>query len=88
MKRETKRGILKVADFALSLGIVAGGCIGFGFEATAIHALIIITLFLFGLNFILLGIIGKYLGTINIEVRKRPTYIIKEKLGFDNETIL
>ena len=81
-------GCLSILASFIYLIILLIQILGFGFEATAIHALIIITLFLFGLNFILLGIIGKYLGTINIEVRKRPTYIIKEKLGFDNETIL
>ena len=81
-------GFLSILASFIYLIILLIQILGFGFEATAIHALIIITLFLFGLNFILLGIIGKYLGTINIEVRKRPTYIIKEKLGFDNETIL
>lgn len=60
----------------------------FNLEMNATYALIILVLFLFGIQFILLGIIGKYLGTINYEVRKRPTYIIKEKIGFDNETIL
>lgn len=81
-------GCLSILASFIYLIILLIQILDFGFEATAIHALIIITLFLFGLNFILLGIIGKYLGTINIEVRKRPTYIIKEKLGFDNETIL
>ncbi len=81
-------GLLSLLTSFIYLIILLIQIIGFAFEMTAVHALIILILFLFGIQFILLGIIGKYLGTINFEVRKRPTYIVKEKLGFDNETIL
>ena len=81
-------GIISLIASLIYFIVLLVQIISFGFEFTATHALIILVLFLFGIQFILLGIIGKYLGTINFEVRKRPTYIIKEKLGFDNETIL
>ncbi len=56
------------------------------FELT--HILIILVLLLFGLQFIIMGIIGAYIANINTEVRSRPVYIIKEKLGFDDNGIL
>ncbi len=81
-------GILSVISSFIYLITIIVLMLCSGFEMTAVHALIILILFLFGILFILLGIIGKYLGTINYEVRKRPLYIVREKLGFDNETIL
>ena len=38
--------------------------------------------FLFGMLFILLGIIGEYIGRILEEVRRRPRYLIHERVGF------
>ncbi len=40
---------------------------------------IVLTLFLFGLNFAFLGILGEYIGKIFIEVKGRPKFIIGEK---------
>jgi dolichol-phosphate mannosyltransferase len=37
--------------------------------------------FLFGVLFILLGIVGEYIGRILIEVRQRPRYLIAEQIG-------
>ena len=37
--------------------------------------------FLFGVLFILLGIVGEYIGRILVEVRQRPRYLIAEAVG-------
>jgi dolichol-phosphate mannosyltransferase len=36
---------------------------------------------LFGVLFIMLGIVGEYVGRILIEVRRRPRFIVREELG-------
>jgi len=46
-------------------------------------SLILIILFLFGMLFFMLGIIGIYIARIYDEVKKRPNFIIREKIGLD-----
>ena len=37
-----------------------------------------------GIILLVLGIIGEYVGRIYGEIKQRPLYIIREKMGFDN----
>lgn len=46
----------------------------------AIVSVIILTMG--GLHLICLGIIGEYLGRTHIEVKRRPLYLVRERLGF------
>src|SRR5690606_2860709 len=39
-------------------------------------SVMVLILFLFGLNFAFLGIIGEYLGKIFIETKQRPSYVV------------
>jgi undecaprenyl-phosphate 4-deoxy-4-formamido-L-arabinose transferase len=41
--------------------------------------------FFIGMMFLALGLIGEYAGRIYIEVRRRPTYIIRKVHGPDNK---
>ncbi len=44
----------------------------------------VLPLYLFGgLQMILIGILGEYIGKIYLEVKRRPTYIISRKINFD-----
>jgi polyisoprenyl-phosphate glycosyltransferase len=52
------------------LGIVAPGW----------TSTIVLLLFLFGMNFVFLGVIGEYLGRIFLESKQRPKYIIRKTL--------
>ena len=40
-------------------------------------SIIVIVLFLFGMNFIFLGVVGEYLGRIFLEAKQRPRYVIE-----------
>jgi len=44
---------------------------------------IIIVSFLLGMNMIMTGIMGFYVGRIYAEVKRRPLYVVREKAGFD-----
>jgi dolichol-phosphate mannosyltransferase len=41
--------------------------------------------FIGGLSMIFMGILGEYLGKIFREVKRRPKYIVREALGFDDK---
>ena len=45
-------------------------------------ALIIAILFMGGVQLVLIGVLGEYLGRIYGEVKRRPLYFVKERLGF------
>ena len=43
-------------------------------------SMMVLMLFLFGLNFAFLGVLGEYIGRIFLETKQRPTYIIEQVL--------
>ncbi|SNX53583.1 glycosyltransferase family 2 protein [Thermoanaerobacterium sp. RBIITD] len=47
--------------------------------------MIAVNVLLGGINFMILGAFGEYIGRIYDEVRDRPLYIIAKKVGFDKE---
>ena len=42
-------------------------------------------LMLFGIMFILIGILGEYVGLIYEEVKARPVYIVEQLIGFEEK---
>jgi dolichol-phosphate mannosyltransferase len=56
--------------------------IWFDLVIKASYIIILLLLLLFGIQFILIGIVGRYVALVNDETKNRPTYIIKTKLGF------
>jgi len=53
-----------------------------GYIFTGWATIVVAIFFLGGVQLIILGIIGEYVGRIYTETRRRPLYIIKEKKGF------
>jgi dolichol-phosphate mannosyltransferase len=45
-------------------------------------SLFVAVLFMGGVQLVSLGILGEYLGRIYTEVKRRPLYIVQERLGF------
>lgn len=69
-------------SFILMLGFVISFFI-FGRQVPGHTSTITIVLFLFGILFFILGIIGEYLARIYDEVKARPNYIISELVGLN-----
>jgi glycosyltransferase involved in cell wall biosynthesis len=53
-----------------------------GVDLPGYASILSIILFFSGVNLIGLGILGEYLGRVFIEVKQRPVYLIKKKIGF------
>lgn len=79
---------LKIATFiggfccflaVLGLLFVVGRALFFGGAVAGWPSLVSIILFIGGVQLFCLGIIGKYIGKIYLEVKHRPLYVIKEK---------
>lgn len=43
--------------------------------------------FMGGVELVVLGVIGEYIGRIYVEVQKRPLFIVREKHGFDHKKV-
>lgn len=59
-----------------------------GADVPGYPSLICVTLLLGGLNLMAVGILGEYIAKMYIEIKKRPIYVAKNKLGFDNDDVL
>lgn len=55
-----------------------------GVDVPGYASTLVLLLFFSGLNMIGLGILGEYVGRIFTEVKRRPLYLIKQKVGFDD----
>lgn len=56
--------------------------IKYGREVPGFTTIVILILFLFGVLFLILGIIGEYISRIYEEAKYRPTFIVNETIGF------
>jgi dolichol-phosphate mannosyltransferase len=75
--------VISIATFILifievSLFLIYGQVVP-GFTTT-----IILILFLFGMLFFLIGIVGIYIARIYEEVKDRPNFIVDKRIGFEN----
>lgn len=58
----------------------------FGIDVPGYASLMVVVLFLGGIQLITLGIIGEYLGRVYEEVKRRPLYLVREAYGLQANT--
>ena len=82
LKISTYLGFTTLFAFFVYLVILLIQIIWFDLVIKASYIIILLLLLLFGIQFILIGIVCRYVALVNDETKNRPTYIIKTKLGF------
>jgi glycosyltransferase involved in cell wall biosynthesis len=70
--------------FAYALFLISRTLI-MGVEVPGYASLMVVVLFMGGVNLLTLGIIGEYLGRTYMEVKGRPLYLVSERHGFEIE---
>lgn len=65
--------------YAIAWRLFGGGVVD-GWTST-----IAIVAFLCGTNMLMTGIVGLYVGRIFSEVKRRPLYVVSQKVGFERE---
>ena len=77
-------GLLLSLFSLLYLLFVVAKTLILGVDLPGYASIVSIILFFSGINLIGLGILGEYLGRVFLEVKQRPVYLVRKKIGFDN----
>jgi polyisoprenyl-phosphate glycosyltransferase len=78
---------MSVSGLALFYGIyvIALSLAGASHLVTGWSSIIVIVSFLCGVNMLMTGIVGLYVGRIHAEVKGRPLYVVGRRVGFEHE---
>jgi dolichol-phosphate mannosyltransferase len=75
--------LVSLASFLLGNWYIVQRLIGNADLVRGWASTVVIVLFLGGVQLLTIGIIGEYLSRIYDEVKQRPLYVVRERLGFD-----
>ena len=84
LKLATGVGLATAFASIIYLIIVVLQKIIFGIDVPGYATIVVLVLFLGGMQLFCLGILGEYLSKIYVQVKNRPIYILKEHLGKDD----
>ena len=85
LKLSTYIGFISAVLSILYLILVVIKKLAFGISVPGYATIVVLVLFLGGLQLFSLGILGEYISKIYVQVKNRPVYILKEHLGKDDE---
>jgi dolichol-phosphate mannosyltransferase len=74
---------ISLAGFLFGLHFVVKRLLGIETAQTGFTTLVTLVLFLGGIQLLGFGLIGEYLGRVYDEVKRRPLYLVRERLGVD-----
>ncbi|MFI5335611.1 MAG: glycosyltransferase family 2 protein [Opitutales bacterium] len=69
--------------FAVGLFFIVRRLMGIEIAQVGFTTLVTLVLFLGGVQLIGIGVLGEYLGRVYDEVKRRPNYLIKQRVGFE-----
>ena len=84
LKLATGVGLLTAFASIIYLFVVVLQKLIFGIDVPGYATIVVLVLFLGGMQLFCLGILGEYLSKIYVQVKNRPIYILKEHLGKDD----
>ena len=77
---------MAVSGIALAYGLyVIGMWFGHSHSVSGWSSTVVIISFLCGINMLMTGIIGLYIGRIYNEVKRRPLYVVNKRAGFEDD---
>ncbi len=82
LKLASRLGFLTVMLSAILAFVVIYRKLFFGIPILGWASLIVLIIFFNGIQMVILGIMGEYLGRNYLESKRRPLYIVEKKLGF------
>jgi glycosyltransferase involved in cell wall biosynthesis len=77
-------GLVALISFLYAIFLI-GRTLIYGVDVPGYASLMVVVLFLGGLQLLTLGIIGEYLGRTYEEVKGRPIYVVRETYGLDRD---
>jgi glycosyltransferase involved in cell wall biosynthesis len=76
--------VIAIFTLLYAIGVVVK-TIFWGSDVAGYPSLIVAILFFGSIQLISLGVLGEYVGRILIETKRRPLYVIRTKIGFDDD---
>ena len=87
LKLATIGGILSSSFAFIYLIVILIKTLITGADVPGYPSLICVVLLLGGLNLLAVGILGEYISKMYLEIKRRPIYVAKNTLGFDDDVL-
>jgi len=78
--------MISIISFVYALFIVSKTIV-FGVDVPGYASIMVVVLFLGGVQLFFLGLMGEYIGRIYKEVKNRPLYVVQETVGFEAASV-